>query len=121
VAVVNKEAVIKLVLGLIGSLLVGAVGFLLTLPTEVALTAARIDNLAAQVDDTLAVIDALHPRGSARAGGPVDEDAEVRDVKIRDLMKRAPPPVVLIEGPPPPCPPCPCECPEPEPTPEPTP
>ena len=111
----------KLAMGALAGVLGLVISFGFNLPTRLALVEERSAVLGEQLDETLDLVSALHPRGSARAGGPVDEDAEVRDVKIRDLMKRAPPPVVLIEGPPPSCPPCPCECPEPEPTPETTP
>lgn len=119
----------KLLLGLTGSLLVAAVSYLLTLPTKVALLEERGAVLAGQLDDTLALVDALHPRGSALAGGPPEDDdeAEQRAAKIRGLMKRAPAPesiavpLVLLmdddDSAAPECPPCPCECPEPTPAP----
>lgn len=115
----------KLLLGLAGSLLVAAVSYLLTLPTKVALLEERGAVLSGQLDDTLALVDALHPRGSALAGGPSehDDEAEQRAARIRGLMKRAPeppPPLLLADdddSAAPECPPCPCECPEPTPAP----
>lgn len=112
----------KLAMGLLATALTASVSFLWTLPAKVAVMQERDAALAAQLDSTIAVIDALHPRGSALAGGPPesDDDMEQRAAKLRGLMKRAP--AVIVETPPEPvCPPCPCECPEPTPTPEPTP
>ena len=111
----------KIAAGIAASLMVAALGWLARLPTQVELQSARIEVLDRQLTDTLAVIDALHPRGSALAGGPPESDDEMqqRDAKLRALMKRAP--AVIVENAPPPCPPCPCECPEPTPTPTPEP
>lgn len=127
----SKDAILKWVLGIVGAFVVSSVGYLLTLPTKIVLLEERGAVLAGQLDDTLALVDALHPRGSALAGGPPEDDdeAEQRAAKIRGLMKRAPAPepiavpLVLLmdddDSAAPECPPCPCECPEPTPEPPP--
>lgn len=112
----------KLAMGLLASALTASVGFLWTLPAKVAVMQERDAALGKQLDDTIGVIDALHPRGSALAGGPPESDDEMeqRAAKIRGLLKRAPQ-VVVEPAPMLECPPCPCESPEPTPAPSPEP
>jgi len=106
----------RLLMGLMGAALIGIAGSLWETPTRLALIEERAATLGGQLDETLDLVSALHPRSSGLAGGPPEAttEAEARAARIRALKSRAPAPTPVSADDDdsaealacPPCPPC---------------